>query len=180
MKRLLPLLLTVAAAAAMAAEPARVTRAALAAVEKIFDSRLERLSIEEPFDLLGSTRAVYLEGYGAVLTVEANLVAGPAITPFRPSLSKEEIARLNLKKQQRLPVLKRMMHEMLLDAAASLEAVPLGEQIVLAVSLFYFSWEDRTGLPGQILMQAQRQTLLNYKLRRATGQLDSVIQVKEF
>ena len=162
------------------AERPRVVRESLAALERIFDSRIERQSIEDPFMLLGTTRGVYLEGYGAVLTAEVNLVSGPAITPFRPALSREEISRLHARKQQRLPELRRIRREMLMDAAGALEAVPAGEQIVLAVTLFYYSWEDRSGLPSQILMQAQRQQLLNLKQRGAAAAAEGVILVKEF
>jgi len=168
--------LAVLALAAPAERP-RLVRESLAALERIFDSRIERQNIEDPFLLLGTTRGVYLEGYGAVLTAELNLVSGPAVTPFRPALTKEEIARLHARKLQRLPLLRRMMREMLVDAASSLEAVPPNEQVVLAVSLFYYSWEDRTGLPGQILMQAQRQQLLAL---RQPGGTESVIVVKEY
>ncbi len=176
MRRLFWLLAAVAAAAP--ADRPRAVRESLATLERIFDSRIERQSIEDPFLLLGTTRGVYLEGYGAVLTAEVNLVTGPAITPFRPSLSKEDVARLHAKKRQRLPVLRQLMREMLLDAAGSLEAVLAQEQIVLAVSLFYYSWEDRTGLPGQILMQAQRQQLLALKQRGAAA--ERAIQTKEY
>ena len=157
----------------------RAIRASLAALERIFDSRIERQSVEDPFMLLGTTRGVYLEGYGAVLTAEVNLVTGPALTPFRPALSKDEIARLRAKKQQRLPLLRQLMREMLLDAAGSLDAIPPGEQVVLAVTLFYYSWEDRSGLPGQILMQAPRQQLLAVRARGAAA-AEEVIAVKEY
>lgn len=167
------------AAAAAPADPARGVRESLAALERIFDSRLERQSIEDPFLLLGTTRGVYLEGYGAVLTAEVNLVSGPAITPFRPALSKQDVARLHVKKQQRLPLLRQLMREMLVDAAGALEAVPPNEQIVLAVSLFYYSWEDRSGLPTQVLMQAQRQQLLALK-QRAGAASEAAIAVKEY
>lgn len=169
--------LTAALAFASAAQKPRLVRESLAALERILDSRIERHSIEDPFLLLGTTRGLYLEGYGAVLTVEVNLVSGPAITPFRPALSREEIARLHARKLQRLPMLRQIMREMLLDAAASLEAVPPEEQVVLAVSLFYYSWEDRAGLPSQILMQAQRQQLLKLRQRAVP---ESVITVKEY
>ncbi len=162
-----------------AADRPRAVRQSLATLERIFDSRIERQSIEDPFLLLGTTRGVYLEGYGAVLTAEVNLVTGPAITPFRPSLSKEDIARLHAKKQQRLPLLRQVMRDLLLDAAGSLDAVPPEEQIVLAVTLFYYSWEDRTGLPGQILMQAQRQQLLALKQRGAAA-AEAAIQTREY
>ncbi|MGB9605570.1 MAG: hypothetical protein ACP5U2_09645 [Bryobacteraceae bacterium] len=166
-------------AALAPADRPRAIRAALSTLERVFDSRIERQAVEDPFMLLGTTRGVYLEGYGAVLTAEVNLVSSPAVTPFRPTLSKEEIARLNAKKQQRLALLRQMMREMLLDAAGSLEAMPAGEQVVLAVSLFYYSWEDRTGLPGQILMQASKQQLLAVRARGAAAASD-VITVKEY
>ncbi|MEK7404904.1 MAG: hypothetical protein AAB225_07325 [Acidobacteriota bacterium] len=177
MKLMVTLLAAAAAIGVPAVQQARVSRATLASVEKIFDSRIERLSIDDPFMLLGTTRGVYLEGYGAVLTAEANLVAGPAITPFHPALTKEQIAKVRLKKLHRLPVLKQTMRDMLVDAAASLDTVPAQEQVVLAVSLFYFSWEDRTGLPGQVMMQAPRQALVGIKLGRVG---ESVIQTREF
>jgi len=166
-------------AALAPADRPRAIRASLAALERIFDSRIERQSVEDPFMLLGTTRGVYLEGYGAVLTAEVNLVTGPAVTPFRPALTKEEIARLRAKKQQRLALFRQLMREMLLDAAGSLDALPPGEQVVLAVTLFYYSWEDRTGLPGQILMQAQRQQLLGARARGAAA-AEEVITVREF
>ncbi|MCS7316017.1 MAG: hypothetical protein RMI94_11650 [Bryobacterales bacterium] len=161
------------------ADRPRAIRASLAALERLFDARIERQAIEDPLLLLGTTRGVYLEGYGAVLTAEVNLVAAPGLSPFRPALTKEEIARLNARKQQRLPQLKQIMREMLQDAAAALEALPPNEQIVLAITLFHYSWEDRTGLPGQILMQAQRQQLLAVRGRSAEA-LAGAITVKEY
>jgi len=56
---------------------------------------------------------------------------------------------------------------MLVAGAASLENLPPGEQIVLAVSLFHYSWEDYSGLPSQIVMQAERQKLLSNATREA-------------
>ncbi len=181
MKRLLAAaLLTAGALAIMAADGPRVTRAALAAVEKLFDRRLEKDVIDNPFSLLGMTRGVYLAGYGAVFSAEVNLVSGPTISPFRPQLTKEEIARLRQRKLERLPVLRRAMREMLVSAAGSLDNVPLEERIVLGVSLFHHSWEDSAGLPAQIVMQAQRKTLVEFQTaRRDRSTLDSVIPAEE-
>jgi hypothetical protein len=44
-------------------------------------------------------------------------------------------------------LLKQQMREMLIASAASLENLPPNEQVVLAVSLFHYSWEDYSGLP---------------------------------
>ncbi|MGD0361201.1 MAG: hypothetical protein ABSC93_10055 [Bryobacteraceae bacterium] len=147
--------------------PPRLTRAALGAVEKDFNGRLARAYAPDAFDLLGATRGVYLEGYGAVFSTELNLIVSPNLSPFHQRFTKEEMANIRDRKLRRLPLLKEKMREMLVAGAASLENLPPGEQIVLAVSLFHYSWEDYSGLPSQIVMQAERQKLLSNATREA-------------
>ncbi len=175
MKRLAAAALLVAAALwAATSEKPRISRAAMAAMEKSFDSQIERASAAEPLDLLGNTRGIYLAGYGAVFSTEVNLIISPTINPFHQTFTKAEIARVHARKLERLPLLRRKMKEMLLASAAALDTVPRNEQIVVGVSLFYFSWEDTTGLPVQILMQGQRDKLLNRVLA------DNAIHTEEF
>jgi hypothetical protein len=143
----------------------RVTRAALAGVEKTIDGRFAQASTLDAFDLLGTTRGVYLEGYGAVFSTELNLIMSPNVSPFHQSFTKIEMTRVHDRKVQHLPMLKQRMREMLLASAVSLENLPPSEQVVLAVSLFHYSWEDYTGLPSQIVMQAERQKLLSNATR---------------
>lgn len=142
-----------------AAERPRITRDAFLTVERQFDNRLQR-PIENPFNLLGGTRGLYVEGFGAVLTTELNLVSGPTISPFRQEITQKEIAALKQRKVERLSHLKEIMREMMASFARSLETLPVSEQIVLGVSLLYFKWEDSAGLPRQVLMQATKQALL--------------------
>ena len=144
-----------------AADKPSVARTSMQPVEKSIDARLERANPDDPYVLLGNARGVYLEGYGAVLTAEVNLVNSPGISPFHQTITPEEKARTLGKKQQRLPKLRELMKAMLLAAAADLRSVPLNEQIVIGVSLFHYYWEDTSGLPSQILMQATRQQLLS-------------------
>ena len=154
--------------AAQEAPPAshpRVTRAALVSVEKNFDGRLARAYTPDIFDILGATRGVYLEGCGAVFSTELNLILSPNVSPFHQSFTKIEIARIHDRKVQRLPLLKQQMRELLVASAVSLENLPPSEQVVQAVSLFHYSWEDYSGLPTQIVMQAQRQKLLSNATR---------------
>lgn len=169
------------AAVAAAPDAPRVSRAALAAIEKNFDARIERDIIDNPFLLLGTTRGVYLPGYGAVFTAELNLITLPAFTPFHPHFTKEELAKIRAKKLERLPRLKRLMQETLVGAAASLDTVPPNERIAVGVSLFYHrSWEDTTGLPSQVIMEAQKQSLLDYQAQRITGAaLEAALRVQE-
>jgi hypothetical protein len=166
MKRPACLLLLLASAFGAAQRPA-VTRGALAGMERAFDQRIQRFDLNDPLDLLGSTRGVYLQGYGAVFTAEVNLIAGAVITPFRPKPSPPELEKLRQRKAARLQQLVRQMREVMLDLAAALTDVPPQEHIALGVSIFYFSWENREGLPSQVVLRARRQALLDAQARRA-------------
>jgi hypothetical protein len=173
--------LLVAALPAMPAEKPAPTRAALAALETSFDGRVARLGQEEPFDLLGNTRGIYLEGFGVVFTTELSPIVTPGVSPFRPSIPKEMVEKIHQKKLERIPLLKQAMREMLVSAAAALEALPAGEQVAVGVTLFYYSWEDRSGLPSQILMQAPKSRLLDlHPGQSAEAPLPAAIRLREF
>lgn len=167
--------------APLTAQRTAVSRVEMAAMERSFDERLRKSNVENPFVLLGLTRGVYLEGYGAVFTAEVNLVQGPGITPFRPELTAEDLARLKAAKTARLPVLRQLMREMLLASSSSMDRVPMEEQIVLGVNLFHHAWEDTKGLPQQIVMQAKRRALVDVAANRVAKEtLDTALRVKEY
>jgi len=142
-------------------QTARVTRDSIVKLEKTFDARVAKIATDVPFDLLGATRGVYLDGYGAVFTAELSLMVTPPLSPFRQTVTKEEIARLRARKLDRLGSLRQNMRDMLVAIASSLEVLPPNEQVVLGVTLFYYNWEDKTGLPAQIIMQGTKQKLLS-------------------
>jgi hypothetical protein len=176
--KLAVLVATLLAAMMPASEPAKpkIPRGSLAPLESNFDVRMTRPGQEDPFDLLGNTRGVYLAGYGVVLTAEVNLIMTPPVTPFRPAATKQDAANLHRRKLAKLEVLKKAMRELMVTTASSLGALPPGEQVVVAVTLFYYSWEQRAGLPGQILMQAPKAALVG-----GTGQaLEAALKVEEF
>src|SRR5688572_4414092 len=113
-----PLLALVLTAGTLAAEGAPIARETFASMEKEFDQRLLK-PVENPFHVLGTTRGLYVEGFGAVLTTELNLVVGPTISPFRPELTKQEVAALKQRKLERLPILKEIMRSTLVSFAWS-------------------------------------------------------------
>ncbi len=157
----------------------RMQRASLRSVEKTFDDRLQRLT-GDPFELLGNTRGVYLDGYGAVFTSEVNLIVSPTINPFRLKFTKEEMDAVHDRKLKKVSVLKQDMQEMLLAASASLSDLPPSEKIVIAVTLFNYNYELTSGLPGQIVMRGERQKLLEVRTGRASkSALPGVIHVEE-
>jgi hypothetical protein len=177
MKRAWMALALAASLWAASTEKPHFKRAALTAMEVSFDQRLMRLA-DDPYLLVGSTRGVYLEGYGAVFTAEVSLSNGLAPNPFRPAITKEDIVKTRAKKLERLPALRQCMRDMLLAAAASLDEVPAAEQVVVGVSMLYRPEEDRSGLPGQILLQGVKGKLLDAKLGRVS--LDQVVKAREF
>jgi len=169
-----------AAVSSILAQSPRVGRPALRAMEQSFDKRILTASSEAPFDLLGTTRGVYLDGYGSIFTTELNLLITTNLSPFQLTIPKEYVTKVHAQKLQRLPLLKRSMQEAMLAAASSLDNVRPEEKIVFGVSIFYYKWEDTSGLPAQIVMQAERQKLLNVQLGRTPrAALESAIRVQE-
>jgi hypothetical protein len=157
-----------------ASVPSRVTRSTLVAAERAVDRNVTTFSSEDQGFLLGPARAVYLDGYGAVLTAEVDLVPSAAPNPFRPQYSKSDIANIKGKKRIRLAMLREKMREILVSTSASLENVSIDDKVALAVTIPYYTWEDSDGMPRQILMYGTRRGLA---ASRATP---AEIKVQEF
>jgi hypothetical protein len=138
--------------------PVRIARSTFTDLEHRFDNALSGADRNDPIDLLGGTRGLYLDDYGAVFTTEVSLVITPGLNPFRTSISKEEATRIHDRKVVRLPLLRRQIREMVQAAAAGLPLMPDDQQVVVAVRLLYLPWEDTSGLPGMILMRADRKS----------------------
>jgi hypothetical protein len=169
----LPLIL-VSAAYAAAGEAPRVDRAQMEKVEKSLDATLLRFTIDNSHTLIGLTRGVYLEGVGAVLTAEVIVVNAP-VNIMHPLPTKEEIVQMHKKKLERIPLLKRVLKDALVAAALGLDTIPPDEQVVIAVIIPRFTFEDGTGLPAQITVQATKRKLLESK----GAALDALIRVTE-
>lgn len=152
----------------------RVTRNNMVTLEKLTDTKVMQLDASTPADVLGRTRGVYLDGYGAVFTAEVDLNPYAAPNPFRPSYTKAEIDKLRLQKKDRVEVLKKRMVESLVVMARGLEGVPSNEQVVLAVNIPYYVWENSAGMPRQIMIQAPKSALLS------STQMEAALKVQEF
>jgi hypothetical protein len=169
----LPLIL-VSAAYAAAGEAPRVDRTQMEKVEKSLDATLLRFTPDNSHTLIGLTRGVYLEGVGAVLTAEVILVNAP-VNIMHPLPTKEEIVMMRKKKLERIPILKKVLKDALVSAAASLDTIPADEQVVIAVVIPRFTFEDATGLPAQVTVQATKKKLLESK----GAALDALIHITE-
>ncbi|HMD70551.1 MAG TPA: hypothetical protein VKF41_04370 [Bryobacteraceae bacterium] len=143
-------------------EKPRVPRQAISDLERQLDKKLASLgSANDPIDLLGAARGIYLDGYGVVLTVEISPIITPGLNPFKSSMTDAEKEKIRQRKLDRLPMLRQTMRDVWRDSATSLASIPDNQQVVVAVRLLYLSWEDTHGLPGEIVMKGDRRTAIS-------------------
>lgn len=150
--------------APLAAEPPSVRptviRGEMAAVERSINGRFQRIDDPSPIMLLTPARGAYLDGFGAVFTLEVNLAPIANISPFQRGYSEEQKRKLNIRKRSRLENLEADARTMLIEEAGKLPSLKPSEKIALVISLFHFGWENLENLPGQFVMQSERSTLL--------------------
>jgi hypothetical protein len=163
-----PVSATARVAAARETAPPRVSLVELAKVSRAFDRDLQVFAPADPVDVLGNTRGIYLEGFGAVFTTELSPIRTPGISPFRPNITDEEKAAVRRRKLERLPAVEKLMTAMLASTARELAALPDDQQIVLAVKFLYLPYEDTTGLPGQMVVKASRRAIASGAPMEAT------------
>jgi hypothetical protein len=142
------------------ADSPKVNRGMIEAMQHSLDNKLSGLWPQDPAEVLGLSQGTYIQGYGAIFLSEVNLAPAAGISPFHPTVSADEIRRTHEKKMQRMAAIRSAMRAMLVDSARSLDSVPSDEQVALGLSLFYWKWENRDGLPTQIVMHAPRKALL--------------------
>jgi len=149
-----------------------IARQTFTEMEKHFDAELSSTGGAHPIDILGLTRAVYLDDYGVVFTAEVSLIQTPGPSPFKKEISPEQRAEIHRLKLENLPLLRKTMREMVKTTAATFGAAGVkmnilkpNAQVVLAVRLLYLPYEVTTGLPGQIIMKADLKGALNNDIK---------------
>jgi hypothetical protein len=178
-KLLLPLpLLLVAVLSLTAATAPRVGRATLISTEKSLDERIRKLWDDNPYLLLGNTRGVYLDSYGAVFTAEIDLVVNPT-SLMHANINADEKVKFHQKKLDRIQPLKKALRDALVATAVSLDTVPPEEQITIVAFLSSHSWEDMTGIPTQLTLQASRKKLLEAQ-RAGPAAVEAAIHITEY
>jgi len=154
------LLLAAGMPAVAPAQAVGPSRAAIVDAQKHLNNRLAVAGGRDPMEVLNSAQGVYLRGIGSIFTAQVDLIITPALTPFRQKMEAAQVAVIRRRKLEHLPLLRQAMQESLISTAKTLDALPLNEHVVLAVSLTYFYWEDRNGLPSQIVMKGVREPLM--------------------
>lgn len=172
-------LLFLAAVITRPAEPARITLAKIVNTQTLISTQLAAMYPEEPWFLIGPARGMYLDGIGVIFSAEINLATGPSLSPFKQTITKEEITRHRDKKEVRLPLLRKRMYTIVGSMASYLETLPNNEEFVLAVTLLKYPWEGTVaGMPSQIILRAPRGKLV--EAQRQNANPDTVIRMQEY
>ena len=173
--------LFIAAILCFAAAESRVSRASIVTAEHMIDEKINAYSTD-PYHPLGDARGTYLEGYGVLFTNELDLVNTGALTmsPFKPTVSKEELAGFHERKVKKLAELKDAMRTMLVNASGILEGLPPNERVAMEAILYSHSWEITRDLPHRVFMSAEKQKLVNAKAAHAgQPELTAIIEEQE-
>lgn len=165
------------AVALLAANGPRVSANVLKIVETSLDDRIKSLWPENPFPLIRLARGLYLEGYGAVFTMDVSPVMSTT-SMMHPTVTKDEVVKAHKVRSERIAQLKQAMPLIVADVAASLEPVPADDQVTVVVYLAYHDWEDVSGMPGQLTFRGKKKALLDAR-RAGVGALAQVVQVSE-
>jgi hypothetical protein len=161
-------------AAAIAATTPRISGNLLKMVETSLDDRVKSLWPENPFSIIRLTRGLYLDGYGAVFTVDVSPVLSTT-SMMHPTVTKDEVVKAHKVRLERVAELRTAMRMAVADAASSLDPVPADEQVTLVVYLTYHDWEDISGTPGQITFRGKKKALIDAKRAGAAALAQAVL-----
>jgi hypothetical protein len=136
--------------------PVGAAPSAFRRVESDFDSNLKLADPKSPLNVLGLTRGLYLPGFGVVFTTEVELAMNNFNPMFNQHVGAEAKTSLHENKVRHVELLRQQMGAMVANVAKNLTFLGPTDQVVVAVRLYYASWEDKTGLPDQIVMRADK------------------------
>jgi hypothetical protein len=177
MKKLSSFLLLAAAVCTAAATAPRVSRTVLKAVETSLTDRVKSLWDDNPFSVIGNTRGLYLEDYGAVFTIDVNPMFSPT-SMMHPTVTKDEVVKAHKLRLERIVQLKQAMRLAVADAASSLDPVPGDDQVTVIVYLGHHEWEDISGMPGQLTFRGKKKVLLEAR-RAGVAALTQAVQISD-
>jgi len=137
----------------------------LANLEKNFDLRLVAMDANDPLDVWGSTRGLYVEGFGAVFTTELSLIVTPGIYGLLPKIPDDLKIKVHQRKLAHVQQLQDLMKDLMKVSALTLIPLPDDQKITYAVRVRYLPWEDATGLPVQIEMTADKKSAISLDVK---------------
>jgi hypothetical protein len=169
-------LLITLATVCFAATESRVPRSQILEVEGSINDKFHS-NTTEPYDVLGQARGTYLEGYGALFTVELQLVPVTPPNPFKPTISEAEKQSIHDRKLKKVVELRKAMYGLMSGASNTLTKLPPDQQISMEAVLWYFNWEYQRDLPKRLFMTVEKDKLQDAIAKHAD--LSSVIEEQE-
>jgi hypothetical protein len=149
------LLLVALATLCFAATESPVSMKSIQAVEDNLNN-VFRVNTPDPYNLLGTARGTYIEGYGTLFTVEMQLIYVTPPNPFQPVISPQELASIHDRKLKKLPLLRQVMQNQLVNASKTMDGLPLSQHVAMEAILFTFSFENSKDVPQRIFMTAEK------------------------
>jgi hypothetical protein len=141
-----------------ATEAAPVPLQAIRGLEKEMDGRISATGGKNPCNVLSPTRGLYISGLGAIFSAEVELAATPGgVGIFQTTVGPQQKAKYRGDKLANIPQIEQTLRDMALALSTS-PTLKLSDndQVVVVARLVYRSWEDVTGLPGQIVAHLDR------------------------
>lgn len=148
------------APAALAVASTHIPQGMLANLEKNFDIRLAAANATDPLEILGGTRGLYVDGFGAVFSTELSLIVTPGLYGLLPTIPDDLKMKVRQRKLAHISQLEDVMKDLVKVSAITLVPLPDDQKIMFAVRVRYLIWEDTAGLPAQIVMTADKKSAL--------------------
>ncbi len=167
--RLIALAACLALIQPLAAQTGSSNLSALKGEMKVFEAVINETMVQTfapPFGLLEKAKGAYLPGFGIVFSLEVNLTPVRPLSPFNMQpLSKEELAKAQKMRRERLGVIKTAVPRLLADHGGGLRDVSSDESVAVVVHLFPLPYEDEK-LPSQIVLEVKKSDLDQYSERK--------------
>jgi hypothetical protein len=153
----------------------------LAVFEGIVDTTI-RQNLPGNFTLLSSTKGTYLPEFGALFTLEVNLVQLRALTPFdqRPYTQKEldEASSLMVK---RLATLKEVLVKVTGEYGASLQQLRADQNLAIVMHIFNPASTGNKDFPSQVIFKIKRSQINQYRENRLSlGDFTRQMEIVQF
>ncbi len=167
----------------LAAQTGSPNLTALKGEMKVFEAVINETMVQTfapPFGLLEKAKGAYLPGFGLVFSLEVNLTPVRVPSPFNfQPLSKEELAKAQKMRLERLGIIRTKVPRLLADHAAGLRDVSSDEFVAVVVHLFPLPNEDEK-LPSQIVLEVKKSDLDQYAERKLSyGEFEKKLSVLE-
>lgn len=126
-------------------------------------------NLKGTFPILGAPKGSYLEDFGVVFSLEANLYQIRPISPFSPKPhSRKELDKAYLSLLDRVVVLRKSMLLTIAENGTSLSQLRPTDNLAVIVHLFNGFSDPNRRPPSQLIIKIKMDSLSQYSQRKIT------------